>query len=155
MSNVKYMEIALSEALKSLNTNDVPVGAIIVKDGTIIGRGYNMREMGKNAILHAEIVAIEDACKTLGSWRLDGCTIYVTLEPCAMCAGAILNANIDMVVFGAYEEKTGAVGSVFNLFYDYKYANKVKFFGGVLKDECAKLLNDFFNLKRGEVSKWS
>ncbi|MBQ3053485.1 MAG: nucleoside deaminase [Clostridia bacterium] len=138
------MKKALKCAEKSLKTCDVPVGAVIVKDNKIIATGYNTREKNRNALCHAEINAINNACKTLSCWRLEGCEMYVTLEPCPMCAGAILQSKISKVYFGAYEEKFGAVGSKFNLFYDYKFNFDVKFRGGILEEESSLLLKTFF-----------
>ncbi len=143
-----YMEEALKEAMLCFETEDVPVGAVIVKDGEIIARGRNIREKEKQAVSHAETEAISKACEKLGTPFLDGCDIYVTLEPCPMCAGAILQARLRKVTFGAYEDKSGAVGSVFNLFYDYKFPHKVLFEGGVMEEKCKKLLTVFFKEKR-------
>lgn len=143
-----FMQEAIEQAKKALPSGDVPVGAVIVKGGEIIGRGYNMREKNNLATAHAEIVAIEDACKNIGFARLDGATMYVTLEPCPMCAGAIAQSRLDKVVFGAYDEKAGAVGSVFNLYYDFKFAHIPKFCGGVMKEQCAALLDQFFETLR-------
>lgn len=146
-----FMAEAIEQAKKACLSGDVPVGAVIVKDDKIIGRGYNKREKIASATAHAEIVAIEDACRTLGSPRLDGAVMYVTLEPCPMCAGAIAQARLDKVVFGAYDEKAGAVGSVFNLYYDFKFPHIPKFCGGVMEQECAALLDGFFeNLRRNK-----
>ena len=151
MKQENFMAEAILEAKKACSSGDVPVGAIIVKDGEIIGRGYNMREKNASATAHAEVVAIEDACKNLGSPRIDGAVMYVTLEPCPMCAGAIAQARLDKVVFGAYDEKAGAVGSVFNLYYDFKFPHIPKFCGGVMEKECAALLDGFFeNLRRNK-----
>ncbi|MBQ7411517.1 MAG: nucleoside deaminase [Clostridia bacterium] len=142
-----YMRQALAEARLAGLEDEVPVGAVIVnKDGEIIARGRNSREKDKNALCHAEIKAINDACRVIGGWRLVDCTIYVTLEPCPMCAGAIINARLDRVVFGAPEIKTGALGSMITLT-DYP-VYKPEVIGGVLKDECATLLSDFFKKKR-------
>ena len=146
-----FMAEAILEAKKALPSGDVPVGAVIVRGGEIIGRGYNMREKNASATAHAEVLAIEDACKTLGSPKLDGAVMYVTLEPCPMCAGAIAQSRLDKVVFGAYDEKAGAVGSVFNLYYDFKFPHIPKFCGGVMETECAALLDGFFeNLRRNK-----
>ena len=151
MKNEIFMAEAITEAKKALPFGDVPVGAVIVKDGEIIGRGYNMREKNNSATAHAEVIAIENACKTLGSPRLDGAQMFVTLEPCPMCAGAIAQSRLDKVVFGAYDEKAGAVGSVFNLYYDFKFPHIPKFCGGVMEAECAALLDGFFeNLRRNK-----
>ncbi len=140
----EFMLEAIREAEKSLTSGDVPVGAVIVKNGEIISRAHNMREAELSATAHAEICAIEQACKKLGTRRLSGCEMYVTLEPCPMCAGAILMSGTDCVYFGAYEEKFGAVGSRFNLFYDFNICRKVSFRGGIMEKECAALMKDFF-----------
>ena len=144
-----FMEYAVEEAKKAAESGDVPVGAVIVKDGEIIASGYNMREKNTSATAHAEILAIESACKKLGTRDLTSCRMYVTLEPCPMCAGAILISGISHVYFGAYEEKYGAAGSVFNLYYDYVFPKTVKFRGGIMEKECAALLKDFFEKLRG------
>ena len=128
--------------IASLN-GEIPVGAVIVKDGKIIGEGYNMREQKKNALSHAEIEAINNACSKLGDWRLDDCTIYVTLEPCPMCAGAIVNARIKEVVFGAYDKTMGCIDSVTNI-NSFPFAKDITIFGGIREDECKKILTDFF-----------
>ncbi len=141
-----FMHRAIDEAKKAFELDEVPVGAIIVRDGEIIASAYNTREMDKNALHHAEIKAIDEACRRLGGWRLVGCTLYVTLEPCPMCAGAISNAHVERVIFGASDFKAGALGTVFNL-NDYPVF-KPEVIGGVLKDECASLLTDFFKNKR-------
>lgn len=135
---------AIREAEKSIVGGDVPVGAVIVKDKQIISCAHNMREAEHSATAHAEICAIEKACKMLGTRRISGCEMYVTLEPCPMCAGAILMSGIECVYFGAYEEKFGAVGSRFNLFYDFNICRKVNFRGGIMEKECAVLMKDFF-----------
>ncbi len=142
----KYMLLALDEAKKAEKEDEVPVGAIIVRNGEVIASAYNTREYGKNALYHAEIKAIDEACKRLGGWRLVGCTMYVTLEPCPMCAGAIVNARIERVVFGAPDHKAGAFGTMINLT-DYPLY-KPEITSGVLKDDCAKILSDFFKKKR-------
>ena len=142
------MKQALKEAEKAYNKLEVPVGAVIVKDGEIISVGRNVREKTNQADGHAEMIAIRNACEVLGSPFLTGCDIYVTLEPCPMCAGAILQARMHKVIFGAYEDKSGAVGSVFNLFYDFTFPHKVLFEGGVLEKECLAPLADFFKEKR-------
>ena len=139
----EYMREALKEALKCLETGDVPIGCVIVKNGEIIARGHNTREAFHTALGHAEINAIENACKSIGSWRLENCAIYVTLEPCPMCAGAIINSRIGEVYFGAYDKKGGAVGGIINLF-EENFNHKPKVQGGILKDECALILQNFF-----------
>lgn len=137
------MKEALALAKKAYGFGEVPVGAVIVKDGKIVGKGYNLREQKQNALSHAEIEAINDACNTLGSWRLDGCEMYVTLEPCPMCAGAIINARIKTLVFGAYDSSMGSIDSVINLC-DLPYNHKVEVYGGILEDDCLSILKQFF-----------
>ncbi len=139
----KYMDLALIEARKALSQGDVPVGAVIVKDGQIIGKGRNQREKDKNAVAHAEILAIENACKTVGDWRLDGAELYVTLEPCPMCSGAIINARIKTVIFGAYDTKVGSLGSVAN-FANMPFAYTPEVYGGICENECREILSEFF-----------
>ena len=139
----EYMREALKEAEKCIDTGDVPIGCVIVKNGEIIARGHNTREAFHTALGHAEINAIENACKSIGSWRLENCAIYVTLEPCPMCAGAIINSRIGEVYFGAYDKKGGAVGGIINLF-EENFNHKPKVQGGILKDECALILQNFF-----------
>lgn len=143
-----YMRQALALAEECLATGDVPVGCVVVSpQGAVIGRGRNRREERQLAQAHAEIEAIEEACKALGSWRLTGCQLYVTLEPCPMCAGAILNARVEEVWYGAREEKTGCCGSVLNLFAEgFPYKSAVR--GGLLEGECAALLQRFFQARR-------
>ena len=142
--NKEFMQEAIKEAKIAALNNEVPVGAVIVKDGKIIAKGRNMREEKQNALSHAEIEAINNACKILNSWRLDDCEMYVTLEPCTMCAGAIINSRIKKVYVGTRDEKTGAVGSVLNLFEDYTFNHKVESETGILKEECEDILKKFF-----------
>ena len=143
MEDLQFMDAALELAREAAAEGEVPVGCVIVCDGQIVGRGRNRREIGKNALAHAEIEAIAQACETLGGWRLWACTLYVTLEPCPMCAGAIVNARIPRVVFGASDGKCGACGSVCDLFsMDFNHHPQVQ--RGVREDECARLLTDFF-----------
>ncbi|MDY0100862.1 MAG: tRNA adenosine(34) deaminase TadA [Bacilli bacterium] len=144
----KYMLIALNEAKKALSFDEVPVGAIIVKDDKIIAKGHNLREKTKNPLDHAEIIAIKKASKKLGDWRLENCTIYVTIEPCSMCAGAILQSRISKIVYGAKDEKGGALGSSFNLFEQKNLNHKPVIISGVLEEECAEVLTSFFRKKR-------
>ena len=146
MTDEIFMRQALLEAEKAREEDEVPVGAVIVRDGQVIASAYNTREYGKNALYHAEIKAIDKACKALGGWRLVGCTMYVTLEPCPMCAGALVNARVERVVFGAPDHKAGAFGTMLNLT-DYPLF-KPQITGGVLAEECAKILTDFFKEKR-------
>lgn len=142
-----YMEEALRLAKQSFDEGEVPVGAVVVKDGVIVGRGRNRRENGKNALLHAEISAIDEACKNLGGWRLWQCEMYVTLEPCPMCAGAIINSRIKKVTFGAYDKKAGSFGSVVD-FNSLPYNHKPQIDGGIDEKECSELLTLFFEQLR-------
>lgn len=137
------MKEALKEAKAAAECGEVPVGAVIVKDGEIISRGRNRREEKQNALSHAELEAINSACKALHSWRLDNCELYVTLEPCPMCTGAIINARIKTVIFGAYDIKMGSMDSVINLC-DYPYNHKPEIYGGICEDECGLVLQEFF-----------
>lgn len=148
MIKAEFMRAAVENAQKAAQLGEVPVGAVIVKGDRIIAHGYNKRETKKNALSHAETEAINAACESLGSWRLDGCTMYVTLEPCPMCTGAIMTARIDRVVFGAYDEKGGAMGGVCNLC-EMPFMNKPQIIGGFMEKECAKVLSDFFETLRG------
>ena len=143
----KYMKIALDEARKAYDEGEIPVGAVIVKDGEIISLGRNDREKTNDATGHAEIVAIREACRKLGGWHLDGCELYVTLEPCPMCMGAIVNSRIKRVAFGAKDAKAGACGSVINMC-AYPLNHKPTVDSGILSEECAKILSDFFYNKR-------
>ena len=148
MEKEKFMKEAIKEAYKAFKIEEVPVGAIIVKDGKIISRAYNKKETKKNAICHAEILAIEKACKKLNSWRLNDCEMYVTLEPCSMCAGALINSRIKKIYIGTEDEKTGACGSVLDLLQDYKFNHKIEVEKYILKEECEKILKDFFKMIR-------
>ena len=140
-----WMALALEEARAALASDDVPVGAVIVDaSGAVIGRGRNERELHQDPTLHAEIVAIREAAAVTGDWHLTGCTLIVTLEPCVMCAGAILAARIPTVVFGAWDEKAGASGSVYDVLRDRRLNHRVEVFAGVNEAECAALLTDFF-----------
>lgn len=140
----KFMKEAIKQAKKAAAIGEAPIGAVIVQNGTIIARGYNKRETKKNALLHAEIIAINKAAKKLGGWRLPQCEMYVTLEPCPMCAGAIIQARIDNVYFGAYDKKAGCAGSVINLFESGLFNYCVNVSGGIMQEECAALLTNFF-----------
>lgn len=142
-----YMKAALALARQALESGEVPVGCVIVRGGRIIGRGRNRREEKKSALSHAETEAIAEACREAGDWRLTDCSIYITLEPCPMCAGAILNARIPRVVFGARDERMGAMGGVFDLFYE-NLGFRPEVTPGVLEDECAGLLSEFFKTLR-------
>ena len=140
----EFMKEALKEAKKAYKKLEVPVGAVIVKDGKIIARAHNQKETKYDTTKHAEILAIQKASKKLKSWRLIDCEMYVTLEPCSMCAGAIINSRIKKVYIGVMDEKTGAVGSKLNLFKDYTFNHEVDFEVGILENECQKILKDFF-----------
>ncbi|WP_269045745.1 tRNA adenosine(34) deaminase TadA [Paenarthrobacter sp. Z7-10] len=141
----EWMQLALSQARLALATSDVPIGAVVVgPDGNILGFGRNEREASSDPTAHAEVVAIREAAKAMGSWRLEGCTLIVTLEPCAMCAGAIVLARIPTVVFGAWDEKAGAAGSVFDVLRERRLNHWVEVFPGVRQEEAAALLQDFF-----------
>lgn len=140
----KFMKAALKEAQKAYDKLEVPVGCVIVKDNKIIARAHNLKETKTDTTKHAEILAIQKASKKLKSWRLTDCDMYVTLEPCSMCAGAIIQSRLNKVYYGAYDEKTGAIGSVLNLLEDYTFNHKVLYEAGILKDECEKILKTFF-----------
>jgi tRNA(adenine34) deaminase len=142
-----FMREALELAREAAREGEVPVGAVIVLKDTVIATGRNRREEGKNALCHAELEAIDHACKALGGWRLWQCELYVTLEPCPMCAGAIINARIPRVIFGAKDKKSGSCGSVVNLF-ELPYNHRPEVAVGVLEDECAQILTDFFKKLR-------
>ena len=146
-ADIIYMKRALELAKRAGELGDVPVGAVIVKDGQIIAEGYNERVVCGSAVSHAEVVAIERACRSLGSWRLGGCTLYVTLEPCPMCAGAIINSRVERVVFGAKDSKAGCFGSLIN-FNSYPFNHKPTLTEGVCADDCARLLSEFFEKRR-------
>ena len=141
------MRAAAQNAKKAALLGEVPVGAVIVKEGKIIANGYNKRELKQNALSHAETEAINEACEKLGSWRLDGCTLYVTLEPCPMCTGAIMASRIERVVFGAYDEKGGAMGGVCDLC-AMDFMNRPQVIGGFMEKECAEILTTFFGALR-------
>lgn len=142
-----FMKIALNEAKKAYKINEVPVGAVIVKDNKVISKGYNRREIDNISINHAEIIAIKKACKKLNSWRLEDCKMYVTLEPCSMCAGAIIQSRIKKIYFGTIDEKAGAAGSVINLF-ENKFNHIVEVEKDILKNECSNILKTFFKKLR-------
>lgn len=139
-----FMREALKEAKKAYNKLEIPVGAVIVKDGEIIARAHNIKEEKKDTTQHAEILAIQKASKKLETWRLNDCEMYVTLEPCPMCAGALIQSRIKKVYIGTMDEKTGACGSVLNLLEDFKFNHKVEVEKGILKEECEKILKEFF-----------
>lgn len=152
-AKIKFMKEALKEAKKAYEKLEVPVGAVIVKDGKIIARAHNLKETKTDTTKHAEILAIQKASKKLESWRLIDCEMYITLEPCSMCAGAIINSRIKKIYIGALDEKTGAAGSVLNLFEDYKFNHQVEVEKGVMQEECENILKNFFKMLRKSKKK--
>ena len=142
--DLKFMKEALKRAKKAAMIDEAPIGAVVVLDGRIIASGYKKRETKKNALMHAEIIAIDRACKKIGAWRLPECEMYVTLEPCPMCSGAIINSRIKKLYFGAYDKKAGCCGSVTNLFEAGMFNHDVEVEGGIMEEECATILSDFF-----------
>ena len=151
-----YMGLALNEAQAACDVGEVPIGAVIVMDGSVIATGHNMRETWQDATAHAEIVAIRQACKKLGRWRLTGATLYVTIEPCPMCAGALVMSRIDRLVYGSSDYKAGAVESIFNVVQNQALNHQIAVTAGVRADECARVMREFFRMRRtkpcGEVS---
>lgn len=147
----KYMKTALTEARKAYRLGEVPIGCVIVYEGKIIGRGYNRRNTDKSTLSHAEITAIKKASKIIGDWRLEGCTLYVTLEPCQMCSGAIIQARIDRVVMGSMNPKAGCGGSLLNILENESFNHQAEVTRGVLEPECSELLTTFFKELRVRV----
>lgn len=145
---LEFMRQALALAQEAAAHDEVPVGAVVVRDGKVISQGQNRKERDNCALHHAEMVALENACRAVNNWYLDDCDLYVTLEPCAMCAGAIVNSRLHAVYFGAYDPKGGALGSVYDLVGDKKLNHRMTVEGGILADECGTLLSDFFAQKR-------
>ncbi|CAM4178108.1 MULTISPECIES: tRNA adenosine(34) deaminase TadA [Geobacillus] len=149
MSNDEYyMKLAIEEAKKAERIGEVPIGAIIVQDGRVIARAHNLRETEQRAIAHAEVLAIDEACRVTGSWRLERAVLYVTLEPCAMCAGAIVLSRIERVVFGASDPKGGCAGTLMNLLQENRFNHQAEVASGVLAEECGALLSGFFRRLR-------
>tara|TARA_B100001758_G_scaffold155849_1_gene134256 strand:- start:84 stop:545 length:462 start_codon:yes stop_codon:yes gene_type:complete len=146
-----WMKKALIQADKAFKSEEIPVGAVVIKEDKVIGRAYNQREQLNDPTAHAEIIAITAAANTLGDWRLNGCTLYVTKEPCSMCAGAIINARLDMIVFGCYDEAEGCCGSLYQLCGDPRFKTKVSVMGGVMENQSLSLLKEFFNSRRKKV----
>lgn len=147
--DVRWMREAIAEAHKAESLGEVPIGAVVVRDGLVVGRGHNLRETSRDATAHAEMLAIRDACSRLGAWRLLDCTLYVTLEPCPMCAGAIVQSRLPRVVFGAADPKAGCAGTLMNLLREPRFNHRAEVTAGVLADECAQLLRRFFqNLRQ-------
>ena len=150
-SDEEHMAQALREAALALESDEVPVGAVIVRDGRIIGRAHNQRELLGDPTAHAEMIAITQAAEDVGNWRLEGCTMYVTLEPCAMCAGAIVLARLPRLVFGARDPKAGAVGTLYDIPRDPRLNHTVEVTSGILEQECSEILTEFFRRKRGRA----
>ena len=146
-----WMKQALIQADKAFKSEEIPVGAVVIKEDKVIGRAYNQREQLNDPTAHAEIIAITAAANTLGDWRLNGCTLYVTKEPCSMCAGAIINARLDMIVFGCYDEAEGCCGSLYQLCGDPRFKTKVSVMGGIMENQSLSLLKDFFKSRRKKV----
>jgi len=144
MRHEDFMRLALAEAEKAGQLTEVPIGAVIVKDGEVIARAHNLRETSQRPLAHAECLAIESASEALGTWRLSGCTLYVTLEPCPMCAGAILQSRIDTLVFGASDPKAGCAGTLMNLLDDSRFNHQTEVISGILKEACGSKLTRFF-----------
>ncbi len=151
--DIEYMKVALDQAKKAFSIYEVPVGAIIVYKGEIIGKGFNTRESAKDPTAHAEMIAIRQASNYLGAWRLMDCTMYVTLEPCAMCAGAIVNARIDRLVIGTRDDKRGCCGSIEDLTNHEKFNHRVEVEFGILEDKCSSIISDFFRQLRNKKNK--
>lgn len=148
MTDADFMREALVEAKKAYDLGEIPIGAVLVHDGEIISRHHNRREMDHDATAHAEMLVIREACDALERWRLTGCTLYVTIEPCPMCAGAIINIRIDRVVYGASDYKGGAVESLFNVLSHPGLNHEPEVMSGVLADECSQIMKDFFKMRR-------
>jgi tRNA(adenine34) deaminase len=153
LDHEKYMRLAIDEAKKAKDKKEVPIGAIIVYKDEIIARAHNLRETTQSAKAHAEFLAIEQANQVLNSWRLDECVLYVTLEPCQMCAGAIIQSRIPTVVYGAKDPKAGCCGTLYNLLQDDRFNHKAEIISGILEEECGALLTDFFRELRKEKQK--
>ena len=145
---IKFMKAAIREAKKAMEKDEVPIGAVLVLDGKIIARAHNKKESKNQATRHAEIEAIEKATKKVGHWWLEDCDIYVTLEPCAMCAGALINSRLRNIYFGAYDKKGGCCGSLYNLPVDVRFNHRLGVEGGILERECAEILTNYFKKKR-------
>jgi tRNA(adenine34) deaminase len=148
MDDQRWMRLAIAEAERAAATGDVPVGAVVVRGDEVVGRGHNRREVDGNPLAHAELLAIREASRSLGGWRLNGCTLYVTLEPCAMCAGALVNSRVERLVFGAHDPKAGYCGSLGDLARDPRLNHRLEVSSGVLEEECGGLLKRFFEQLR-------
>ena len=144
IDHLYFMRLAYNEALKAFKANETPIGCIVVYEDDIIGKAYNMRNSAKNVLRHAEIIAIDQACTFIGDWRLEDCRLYVTVEPCAMCAGAIIQARIGEVVYGADNPKAGCAGSVLNILAEPGFNHQARIVSGVMEEECSSLMSSFF-----------
>lgn len=150
MTDQEYMQIALDEAAKAFDEREIPIGAVLVADDKIIAKAHNFREQGHDATAHAELIVIQEGCRKLNRWRLSDCTLYVTIEPCPMCAGAIVNSRIKRVVYGSYDIKGGAVESLFNVLSHPKLNHQPEILAGVCQHECSQIMKDFFKMRRKE-----
>ncbi len=150
---IKYMKMAILQAKKAGQLDEVPIGCVIVKGGKVLAKGYNKKHTKKNPLCHAEIIAINKAVKKIGDWRLEGCSLFVTLEPCIMCSGAIVSSRMQQVFFGAFEQKGGGCKSLYNLMENNGLNHTVKCEGGILQEECSHLINDYFKQKRKKKQK--
>lgn len=150
MSDYDYMQLALIQAKKAAELGEIPIGAVLVYDGQVVAAAHNQREMLPDATAHAEILVIREGCAKLGRWRLSGCTLYVTVEPCSMCSGAIVNSRIDRVVYGCPDVKAGGVESIFNILTNNSLNHQVEVLGGICEEECASVMKEFFRRRRQE-----
>lgn len=148
MDDRDYMALALEEARKAFDLGEVPIGAVLVCEGQVVSRGHNLREIWHDATAHAEMVVIQDACRKLERWRLSGTTLYVTIEPCPMCAGALVNSRVDRLVYGSPDSKAGAVESLFNVVQHEKLNHRLEVTAGVMEEECAAIMKEFFRERR-------
>ena len=148
IDHIYFMRQAYNEALKAFEANETPIGCVIIYNGNIIGRAHNRRNTAKNVLRHAEITAIDQACSVIGDWRLEGCSLYVTVEPCPMCAGAIIQARIDEVVYGTGNPKAGCAGSILNILSEPRFNHQARIISGIMEEDCARLMSDFFRLIR-------
>lgn len=149
--HIPYMQAAIGEAFKAEVLREVPIGAVVVHEGRIIGRGHNLRETTRDPLAHAELIAIKEASKHLDAWRLLNCRLYVTLEPCPMCAGAIVQARIPLVVYGTPDPKAGCAGTLMNLLQEERFNHRVEVISGVMQEECSSMLTNFFRRLRGKL----
>lgn len=150
MDHERYMQLALAEARKAAELGEIPIGAVLVHDGQVIAAAHNMRETWQDATAHAEIIVIREGCKRLGRWRLSGCALYVTVEPCSMCSGAIVNSRVDTVVYGCPDVKAGGAESIFNIITNPNLNHCAEVIAGVCEEECAQVMKNFFKRRRQE-----